>query len=75
MVEVNEATLAARYLQPIFSILFDMENSQFSITNENNLECELNPNITKKRPDGQWTTGTSVYGRKTNGFFGDKDVE
>ncbi|KAG1275899.1 hypothetical protein G6F65_009590 [Rhizopus arrhizus] len=67
--ELNEATLSARYLQPVFSVLFDMESSQFSITNENNIECELNPNITKKRPDGQWTTGVSIYGRKANGFL------
>ncbi|KAG1065970.1 hypothetical protein G6F61_005124 [Rhizopus arrhizus] len=46
-----------------------MDSSQFSITNENNMECELNPSITKKRPDGQWTTGGSIYGRKTNGFL------
>ncbi|KAG1036973.1 hypothetical protein G6F43_012955 [Rhizopus delemar] len=69
MAEVNEVTLAARYLQPTFSILFDTESSQFSITNENNLECELNPNITKKRFEGEWATGISIYDRKTNGFL------
>lgn len=69
MAEINEETLAARYLQPIFSILFDMESSQFSITNENNLECEFNPNITKKRSEGEWATGISIYARKTNSFL------